>query len=156
LVRVLAESPVCRVGLQVSEERPRWVQLGWVGTGDHREAGQRTMVSWDHLGGLEDLQGTLHRAARNTGVGCPSLVSLVETWVVGVHRSVLGRPDLAGALGAHLEEVRRWVVRLAWMLEVLPGSNCPRSWEVAWDRWGELRCLGSPETSQYKLTAAIG
>ena len=75
---------------------------------------------------------------------------------MGVHRSVLGRPDLAGALGAHLEEVRRWVVRLAWMLEVLPGSNCPRSWEVAWDRWGELRCLGSPETSQYKLTAAIG
>jgi len=131
-VRVSA-SPVCRVGLQVSEGRPRWAQLGWWRTEDHREAGQTTRARRDPLGELEDLQGTLRREDRNIGVCCPSLVNLVETLAVEAHRSVLGRT--AGlALGAHLEEVRRWAAHWAWVLEVLPGSNCPRSWEVAWDR----------------------
>ena len=73
LERVLS-SPVCRsVGLQVSEERPRWVLLGWWSTEDHREAGQRTREMLDELG---DLRENLRMVVRNIEVGCPSSVYL--------------------------------------------------------------------------------
>ena len=67
-------SPVCRsVGLQVSEERPRWVLPGWWSTEDHREADQRTR---EMLGELGDLLENLRKVDRSTEVGCPSFVNL--------------------------------------------------------------------------------
>ena len=73
MVRVLAESPVCRVGLQVSEEMPRWVLLGWWSTEDHREAGLRTREMPDEVG---DLRENLRMVVRNIEVGCPNSVYL--------------------------------------------------------------------------------
>lgn len=72
-------SPGGRAGPQVSEGRPRWVQLGWWSTEDHREAGQRPRARPGQEVELGELQGSLRREGRSTGVGCPSRVNLVET-----------------------------------------------------------------------------
>ena len=71
-------SLVCRGALAVSEERPRSVLAGWRCTEDRREVCQRARGSLGLQAWLlvEDLLGSHHTGALNTGVGLPSCRNL--------------------------------------------------------------------------------